>query len=156
MCETPLQRSHYELSCFSTWSLTVLKNVIYSFPLPPPSPPPQHISAWTTHLENEPQKGTNWLFNHSLWDNEPYARHLPVWHVCKCACINIKLKCKVRCLACVTCSCLYLFMCLWGCTRRSWNGIGLDGGGYYCRFPYRGQITETWARSNDHLQLGPA
>lgn len=42
------------------------------------------LQAWMTHLENEPQKVTNWLFNHSQRDNKPYAPHLPAWRVWKC------------------------------------------------------------------------
>lgn len=57
-----------------------LSNVIYSFPFFHSIHP---LQAWMTHLENEPQKVTNWLFNHSLQDNKPYALHLPAWQVWK-------------------------------------------------------------------------
>ena len=59
-----------------------LSSVIYSFP--PFFRSIYPLQARTTHLENEPQKVTNWLFNHSLRDNKPYALHLPVWQVWKC------------------------------------------------------------------------
>lgn len=58
-----------------------LSDVIYSFPFFHSIHP---LEAWMTHLENEPQKVTNWLFNHSRWDNKPYVLHLPAWQVWKC------------------------------------------------------------------------
>lgn len=79
-CKTSTEKSLWALLLFHM-HYNYLSDVIYSFPFFHSIYP---LQAWMTHLENEPLKVINWLFNHSLTDNKPYALHLPAWQVWKC------------------------------------------------------------------------